>query len=144
MSLATHAQLGVGGLGQLEFLMGQGVDPARISIGHQDLFEDSTQHLAIAREGAYVALDTVGKSSYQSDLARLDLLFTMLEAGHERQILLSNDISRHAYLSENGGQGYAHVLTPFAAMLRERGVPEDTLDLLYRRNPLRWLSGWEG
>lgn len=141
--MATHAQLGVGGLGQLELLLGLGVNPARLSIGHQDLFGDTAQHRAIASEGAYVAFDTVGKSSYASDGDRLDALLSLMDAGYSSQILLSNDISRHGYLATSGGQGYRHVLTEFAQGLRQRGVDEDTLDLLYRRNPLRWLSGQE-
>lgn len=143
VSLATHAQLGVGGLGQLELLTSLGVDPARLSIGHQDLFADTAQHRAIAKAGAYVAFDTVGKASYASDSDRLDALCSLMDAGYGDRILLSNDISRHAYLSSEGGQGYRHVLTDFAQGLVARGADEDTLDLLYRRNPLRWLTGGE-
>jgi phosphotriesterase-related protein len=90
---------------------------------------------------SYLAFDTIGKNSYQPDHVRLRLLLELLHRGLGRHVLLSNDISRHAYLTGAGGQGYAHVLGPFAARLRESGVDSGTLDLLCRRNPLRWLTG---
>ncbi|MGJ3507351.1 phosphotriesterase family protein [Enemella sp. A6] len=141
--LATHAHLGRGGLGQLELLLSEGVDPARVAIGHQDLWAGSDQHVSIAREGAYVAFDTIGKASYESDEARLSRIITLMDAGYADRVLLSNDISRFGYLTANGAHGYGHVLQAFKAQLRSRGVDADTLDLLYRRNPLRWLSGVE-
>ncbi|MBV2364538.1 phosphotriesterase family protein [Streptomonospora nanhaiensis] len=143
LPVATHAHLGQGALEQLDLLTGAGVPPHRVSIGHQDLAEDPGQHRAIAEAGAYVAFDTVGKASYRSDEHRLALLLDLLEAGHARRVLLSNDISRDAYLASRGGQGFGHVLGPFRRALAERGVDEPTLDLLYRANALRWLTGTE-
>ena len=55
-------------------------------------------HRELAAAGAYVAFDTVGKESYQSDRMRLRLLLALLEAGHADRVLLSCDISRHGYL----------------------------------------------
>lgn len=144
LSVATHAHLGQGGLGQLDLLTGAGLAPGRISIGHQDLCSDGAQHREIAARGAYVAFDTIGKNSYQPDSVRLRLLLDLLEAGHAERVLLSNDISRDPYLVVNGGTGYGHVLGAFADDLRAAGVDEDTMDLLYRRNLLRFLTGGEG
>jgi len=143
LPLSTHAALGKGVAAQLELLTESGVDFSRVSIGHQDLFANTEQHKMIAETGAYVAFDTVGKSSYQSDDTRIQLLIALLELGHERNILLSNDISRYGYLVSEGGTGYSHVLGTFAGRLRDIGIDDATLDLLYRRNPLRWLSGAE-
>ncbi|GAB3440837.1 phosphotriesterase-related protein [Streptomonospora sediminis] len=140
LSVATHAHLGQGGLQQLGLLTSTGLAPHRISIGHQDLCDDTAQHRAIADAGAYVAFDTVGKAAYQSDERRLALLLRLLEAGHERRILLSNDISRDSYLADRGGQGFGHVLGPFGRALADRGADAATLDLLYRGNALRWLA----
>ncbi|HEV7626581.1 MAG TPA: phosphotriesterase, partial [Streptomyces sp.] len=61
LSLATHAQLGRGGLSQLALLTAGGLPPHRISIGHQDLLDDAAVHRELAAAGAYVAFDTVGK-----------------------------------------------------------------------------------
>ncbi|MEE6273309.1 phosphotriesterase family protein [Georgenia wangjunii] len=139
--VSTHAHLGRGALAQLDLLLGTGVEPQRISIGHQDLTDATAQHVALAEAGAYVAFDTAGKDSYQPDGVRLRLVLALLERGLGRHVLLSNDISRHGYLTAHGGQGFRHVLGPFAARLRAAGVDETTLGDLYRANALRWLSG---
>lgn len=141
LSVATHAQLGRGGLAQLDLLTGEGLDPGRVSVGHQDLLDDPGVHCELAASGAYVAFDTVGKESYQSDEVRLRLLLELLEAGHADRALLSCDISRHGYLRTEGGQGYGHLFRSFLPRVREAGVDDDLIDLMTRRNPLRFLTG---
>ncbi|MEV7869236.1 phosphotriesterase [Streptomyces sp. NPDC088124] len=141
LSLATHAQSGRGGLAQLELLAGTGLPPCRISIGHQDLLDDPGTHRELAASGAYVAFDTVGKEHYQSDGTRLRLLLALLEAGHADRALLSCDISRHGYLTAEGGQGYGHLFRSFLPAARAAGVDDDLIDLMTRRNPLRFLTG---
>lgn len=143
LSLGTHAHLGQGAHEQLDLLTGEGLAPHRISLGHQDLCADTHQHLDLVRAGAYVAFDTVGKTGYQSDERRADLLLALVEAGFERHILLSNDISRETYLGDRQGPGYSHVLGPFHQLLAQRGIGDDVFDLLYRANALRWLTGSE-
>ncbi|MGW0733444.1 phosphotriesterase family protein [Streptomyces sp. NPDC002851] len=141
LSVATHAQLGQGGLAQLELLTGAGLAPHRISIGHQDLLDEPSVHRELAASGAYVAFDTVGKESYQSDATRLKLLLALLDAGHADRVLLSCDISRHGYLESAGGQGYGHLFRTFLGQARAAGVDEDLIDLMTRRNPVRFLTG---
>ncbi|WP_329071837.1 phosphotriesterase family protein [Streptomyces sp. NBC_01429] len=141
LSVATHAQLGRGGPAQLELLTGTGLPAHRISIGHQDLLDEPSVHRELAASGAYVAFDTVGKESYQSDGTRLRLLLALLEAGHADRALLSCDISRHGYLEAEGGQGYGHLLRSFLPRLRAAGVDDDLIDLMTRRNPVRFLTG---
>lgn len=141
LSLATHAQLGRGGPAQLDLLTGEGLPAHRVSIGHQDLLDDPGVHRELAASGAYVAFDTVGKSSYQSDDTRLRLLLALVEAGHADRALLSCDVSRHGYLRSEGGQGYGHLFAAFLPRLRAAGADDDLIDLLTRRNPLRFLTG---
>jgi phosphotriesterase-related protein len=144
LSVATHAQLGRGGPAQLEVLTGAGLAPHRVSIGHQDLLDDAGVHRELAAEGAYIAFDTVGKENYRSDDARLRLLLALLEAGHAERALLSCDVSRHGYLGSEGGRGYGHLFRSFLPRLRAAGAGDDLVDLLTRRNPLRFLTGGDG
>ncbi|MER7398308.1 phosphotriesterase [Streptomyces sp. NPDC000151] len=141
LSVATHAQLGRGGLAQLALLTAEGLPPHRICIGHQDLLDDPGVHRELAERGAYVAFDTVGKESYQSDAARLRLLLELVAAGHADRVLLSCDISRHGYLRDEGGQGYGHLFRSFLPRLRAAGLDDDLIDLMTRRNPIRFLTG---
>jgi phosphotriesterase-related protein len=141
VSVATHAQDGVGGLAQLDLLCGgEGLDPGRVSIGHQDLHSDRTIHERIAAAGAYVAFDTIGKTSFQSDEVRLACLLDLIASGYADRALLSNDISRDSYLSRPTG-GYGHLFNSFLPRLREAGVDEATVRLLTRENPIRFLTG---
>lgn len=140
LPMSTHAHLGQGALEQLELLTAEGLDPTRIAIGHQDLADDAAQHRTIAAAGAYIAFDTVGKESYQPDAVRVRMLLGLIEDGLAKHVLLSNDLSRDAYLESHGGQGFAHVLGPFRSALVDAGVDEATLSLLYRENALRWLA----
>jgi phosphotriesterase-related protein len=141
VSLATHAQDGVGGLAQLELLCaGEGLDTGRVSIGHQDLHSDGSVHQQIAAQGAYVAFDTIGKTAFQSDETRLACLLDLIEAGYADRALLSNDISRDSYLARPTG-GYGHLFGSFLPRLRHAGVDEATIQLLTRENPIRFLTG---
>lgn len=143
LSVATHAQLGRGGPAQLDILTAAGLPPRRVSIGHQDLLDDPGVHRELAAAGAYVAFDTVGKDGYRSDEHRLRMLLALLEAGHADRALLSCDVSRHAYLTSEGGRGYGHLFRSFLPRLRAAGADDTLIDLLTRRNPLRFLTGAE-
>ncbi|KOX30351.1 MULTISPECIES: phosphotriesterase family protein [Streptomyces] len=141
LPVATHAHLGVGGPAQLALLTAEGLPPHRVALGHQDLLDDPAVHRRLAAEGAYVSFDTVGKNGYQSDETRLRLVLELIESGHADRALLSCDISRHGYLTDEGGTGYGHLFHSFLPALRKAGVDADTLDLITRRNPLRFLAG---
>lgn len=138
--VATHAHLGTGAISQLRVLEDAGADMEHVLIGHQDLFNDSQQHQAIARTGAYVGFDTIGKASYQSDKKRCELIVELVEAGYEKHIVLSNDISRYGYLNRHGGQGYRHVFSSFLDKLSQAGLTPAHIDLFTKENPLRWLN----
>lgn len=140
LSVATHAHLGVGGLRQLEILTEEGLPPSRVSIGHQDLLDDPSVHRELARNGAYVGFDTIGKSAYRPDSLRRRLLLALLDAGHADRVLLSTDISRDTYLDRPSG-AYRHLFERFLPALRGDGVDTSTLRQLTHHNPLRFLAG---
>lgn len=139
LSVTTHAHLGVGAVGQLELLLEEGLSSERICLGHQDLIDDPDQHRILAEAGAYVAFDTVGKESYQPDEVRLRLLLKMLESGYEDRLLLSNDVSREAYLKSRGGFGYGYLFESFVPELRRAGVEDRALSAILEENPKRFL-----
>lgn len=145
LPVSTHAHLGIGAVGQLDLLMNEGLPAERICLGHQDLTDDPVQHGRLAETGAYVAFDTVGKTSYQPDEVRVRLVLALLEAGYGERILLSNDISRESYLRDRGGVGYSHLFRSFLPELRKAGVDERTVRTMVEENPKRFLTrGEEG
>jgi phosphotriesterase-related protein len=143
LSVSTHADLGHGGQRQLELLCDEGLPPERVCIGHQDLIDEPQVHRDLARAGAYVAFDTIGKAAYQPDSTRLRLVLNMIEAGHADRVLLSNDVSRDGYLSRETG-GYGHLFTSFLPALAAAGVDAATIRMMVRDNPLRFLCGADG
>jgi phosphotriesterase-related protein len=139
LSVATHAELGVGGQAQLDILCGEGLPPERISIGHQDLAPDADGVRTVARSGAYVAIDTIGKEAFQSDQHRARLVVALANAGHADRILLSNDVSRDTYLFRATG-GYSHLFDSFLGLLQVTGLKDGDLELILHDNPLRFLD----
>ncbi len=139
--VTTHAHLGGGGRDELQVLLQGGVAPEHILIGHQDLCPVLEDVLFIARQGAYVGFDTVGKKHYAPDARRVAYVKAFVEVGLADRILLSCDISRNAYLRQNGGQGYAYLLRAFLPMLAAEGIEESVIQQITEENPRRFLTG---
>lgn len=138
--VTTHAHLGGGGGAELRLLVEGGLAPERILIGHLDLCPSLEEVLSIALRGAYVGIDTVGKTSYAPDERRVTYVRALVEAGLADHILLSCDISRNKYLRQQGGQGYAHLLRVFLPMLASAGLSVATIRQITEVNPRRFLA----
>jgi phosphotriesterase-related protein len=74
------------------------------------------------------------------DETRADLVALMVERGLEDHLLLSTDRNRTFELKSYGGIGYAHMLTRFVPLLRERGLSEGTIRKFLVDNPRRALA----
>ncbi len=150
-TVSTHTFAGRLGLRQVRLLEGAGVDPSRIVIGHLDSGEslavDWPYHLEIARTGASVAYDLVGREGeagglffFASDEHRVRGVLELVAAGFIRQILLSEDVCRKFRLHRHGGTGYDHLLRTFVPMLLEAGLSEAEVSTILVENPSRILT----
>jgi phosphotriesterase-related protein len=137
--VTTHAHLGRGGRDELNLLLQGGVAPERILIGHQDLCPSIEDVLFIAQQGAYVGIDTIGKTGYASDQRRAAYIKALVEAGLADRVLLSCDISRNPYLRKRGGQGYAYLIRTFLPMLLAEGIATSTISQMIEENPHHFL-----
>ena len=70
------------GLAHLDVFEAEGVDPSRVIIGHTDENADIRQLLELARRGACVQFDVVGKSHWLLDATRVELLAKLADAGY--------------------------------------------------------------
>lgn len=138
--VTTHTHLGQGGRDELQLLLQGGFAPERILIGHLDLCPSLEEVLFIARQGAYVGIDTVGKTRYASDERRVAYVCALVEAGLADRVLLSCDISRNAYLRKQGGHGYAYLVRTFLPMLAAAGLSPSIIRKLTMENPRRFLA----
>lgn len=138
--IMTHTSLGTMPLEQLDILERAGADLTKVSVSHQDLNGDVDLHVAIARRGAFLHYDTVGKEHYQSDAARVRMVVEMANRGWAHRLMLSCDISRPSYLARRGGIGYRYLLTHFLPRLRTAGLPEELLHTMLVENPRQLLA----
>ena len=141
LTITTHAARWPVGTAQLDLLVEEGVDPGRVVIGHCDMVPDHDYHLALAKRGAWVQLDTVQGGSEYDTRQRLDWIRSLADAGHLDQVLLSQDVCLRTNYAAFGGPGYAYVVSTFADLLRAEGFNDADLHGLLVDNPRRMLTG---
>jgi phosphotriesterase-related protein len=141
-------------LEQLDLLESDGIDLGRVVIGHCDVFHPIATIVEVARRGAYVAVDTIGKERWRGidgqiyevpDSHRIRLIRELVEVGFSDQILLSSDLLVHRNElrlnpSTFGANGYGYILDGFADRLRTASIPESIILRMLVENPQRVLG----
>jgi phosphotriesterase-related protein len=158
VAIITHTENSRHGDVQQAVFAENGADPARIMIGHQDEQKSAAPIAALAANGTFVGIDRVGLESLASDDHRADMVAELIRGGHRERLCLSQDcvcnskapkvpfaLSSGVKITVEQFLGnmkpMTHVLTAFADKLRERGVTEEDLDVIFRDNPRRLLTG---
>ncbi|GII97904.1 phosphotriesterase-related protein [Sediminihabitans luteus] len=165
LALVTHTTHGTMALEQVELLRSEGVDLARVVIGHMDTHPDTDYVRRVLDTGVHVAFDTIGKqlwdfrveplpadlpdgpmlkdAYHRSDVTRADRVAALVAEGYGERVLLAQDLTGEE-VSLNPGThgvwGYGYLTGPFAAMLRERGVGEDAFETMLTTTPARLLA----
>jgi len=139
-SVRFEIRYGNVGTQMLEVLEDEGVAPNRVIIGHTDENADIRNLEALARKGAYVQFDTIGKQHYLLDTTRAELVRAVKEHGFLDHLLLGQDRNRKPELKKYGGPGYTDVLDRFTAMLLDRGLTREDIEKILVHNPARALS----
>ena len=138
--IITHTQFGWNAIKQINMLEAYGADLTKVGLGHMDLYPDPAIHEEVARKGAFVCIDNVGRVDYRPDWERVKMINHLFSRGFGSHVLISSDVSRRSHLRKNGGHGYGHVLSEFRKMLNESGFSQEELSMLYRENPLKLLA----
>lgn len=141
--VSTHTEIGTMALEQVELLASGGVSPSSIIIGHLDRRLEKGYILEVAKTGVFLGFDQISKEKYYADRSRVEMILTLIAAGHEDQILLSGDLARRSYwpsYGKYGGPGFTYILWRFIPWLREAGVDVMTINKLLVHNPARALS----
>ena len=143
-SVTTHAVQSDVGLAQLTILEDEGLDPARIVIGHCDSHPRIEHWREIVRRGAHVEADFLGMSFTPLERAGepkvIELIRTLLNEGFEKQILLSQDVCHDSQLTSYGGNGYTYLQKSFLPQLVAAGVNAATIKTITVENPARLLT----
>lgn len=134
----------------LDILLDAGADPGRIIICHMDrTYPDGCGVEQLLARGVNVEWDFFGieQSHYwmgdvelPTDRKRLELIRSMMDAGHAEQILLSQDICTKTRLTQWGGHGYGHLFRNVLPLMWQAGFTESLTDILINSNPRRLLT----
>jgi len=143
-AVTTHAVQSDVGLAQLTILEDEGLDPARIVIGHCDSYPRIEHWREIVRRGATVEADFLGMSFTPLERAGepkvIKLLKQLIDEGFASQIMLSQDVCHDSQLLSYGGNGYTYLQKTFLPRLLTAGVDQKTIDQITIKNPARVLT----
>jgi predicted metal-dependent phosphotriesterase family hydrolase len=147
LAIMTHAEMSPVGLLQLRVFEEEGVDPARVVIGHADSYPFLDYYLEIIRRGANVEFDFLGATTnfteHHDESQTLNAARQLIELGHADRLLLSHDVCHNNQLRANGGNGYLHIIESFLPALRSLGVSDETIHQITVLNPARILATTE-
>jgi phosphotriesterase-related protein len=140
-ALMVHIEQGSDPLALVDFLDKRGVALNRVIFCHLDrAVADVAVHREVCRRGIYLEYDTIGRPKYHDDEAEAGIILELLQAGYEKQLLMSLDTTRARLRSYGGAPGLTHILREFIPLLRRYGVAEEQIALFFRENPARVFS----
>lgn len=138
VAISTHTSGSIVGLKQLDILEEEGVDLRRVIIGHCHSYPQHQYHAELARRGAFVSFDRLGRPDWTEHSLHVSMIAKMIEAGFTEQILVSHDVCLREDYVTYGGKGYEFILRA----LREDPVlrlTEDQFVQITEDNPKRAL-----
>ena len=140
LAITLHARFGQVGHRQLDVLEEEGMPLGRVIVGHSDTDPDLDYHESLARRGAWVEFDTVrGRFPFAVE-RRIGYVLEARRRGFLDRLLLSHDVCAQSHLVVYGGTGYEFLPARFAGMLRDAGLADEELQLLFVENPRRALA----
>lgn len=143
MAVSTHGVKSPVGLAQLRILEEEGVDPARVVIGHADSYPVLDHYLAVLERGANLEFDFIGHRFGTEEAAEprlVELIIELLDRGYAGQVLLSQDVCHDSQLKANGGFGYTYLQQHFLPTLRTAAAGEGEIARITTDNPRRLLT----
>ncbi|HEX6489430.1 MAG TPA: phosphotriesterase-related protein [Candidatus Dormibacteraeota bacterium] len=136
-----------GGLIAQSVLREEGVDLARVVIGHSGDTSDLDYLRRIADEGSILGMDRFGLNNLLSFEQRIETVVRLCELGYTDRLVLSHDAScyidwfPHAALRRSLPQWhYRHISEDVLPALRNRGVSDDQLTQMLVGNPRRYFE----
>lgn len=135
--VSTHPSRGIQQIPQAEYLIGRGIKPNKIVIGHIEFYPNDDSLKKLLKKGVYIGLDMVGKLGKERDEYRADTVRKVKDWGCLSQLVLSLDLCRKEDLRAAGSYGYVYLFDTFIPMLKERGITGEEIDLMLKGNPAR-------
>ena len=146
--ITTHTEHGTMGPQQVEIFASEGVDLARVIIGHCCGNSDLAYHTSMLDRGCYLGFDRFGLEILHPDRERLAVLIGLLGIGFERQLVLSHDTvwcwrGRAPKLPPDLLPLWkpTYVFETIVPKLREAGVSQEKISTMLVENPRRYFAG---
>lgn len=140
-ALMMHTEAGQSAVEAIKLLADLGLPAQRIIVCHVDRqSENLAPHLNIAKTGAYLDYDTIGRFKYHSDESEMTLIGHMITAGHLDQLMLSLDTTAERFKSYGGPIGLDYLLKTFLPRLVRQGISMQDCTRMMRNNPARVLA----
>lgn len=132
--IGSHTISGRVVLQQLDIVEAEGYRADRFISIHSQEEKDFGLNRAVAARGAWIEYDHVGRAP---DAEVAGLIVKALEAGLERQLLLSHDLGWYDPAKPGGGtpRPYSHLGEVMLPRLRDQGIADTALVQLTHRNP---------
>jgi phosphotriesterase-related protein len=138
-------RFGVDAVEELQVVLDEGLPADRVVVGDLDRADAVAAGwpAAVARTGAYVAIDHVGLDDddrFVRDADRAALVAGLVAAGHADRVLLSCNAVGVAKGHPPYELPYAHVLTAFVPLLASHGVAAEDIHRVLVANPRDLLT----
>lgn len=132
--IGSHTIKGRVVMDQLDIIEAEGYRADRFISIHTQEEKDFALNVAVAQRGAWIEYDHVGRAE---DDAVSALILRALEAGLEKQMLLSHDLGWFDPAQPGGGvpRPYTHLSDVMLPRLRAAGVTDATITQLTHDNP---------
>jgi len=136
----------------LNLMREERADLSKVYISHMEYTSSDLEYqkTLIDEYGVTLAYDCFGQEYYSdssslgkggfSDKQRVEALVKLLNAGHEKHLMVSNDICYKVKLRKYGGYGYANILEHIVPMLKFEGIIQKQINAMLVENPKRILS----
>ena len=139
-AVITHTSSPAQAAWHVQTLERAGIDLKRVVVSHMGAVDDVAQLAVIGRSGVTLGIDKVSFPKGPTNIQLADLVRDACALGLQRQLILSSDVARKAFLHRHGGRSYSTVFADFVPMLRERGVSQDEIEIMLCENPSRLLQ----
>lgn len=139
-AILVHCEIGTAAHEIVDRLESHGVTTDRIALAHLDRNPDPELHAEIAARGVTIEYDTAGRTKYHPDTVVLDLVTSLVEAGHGDRLMLGGDLGRRDYFrAHGGGPGLAYLFRTFVPRLRRR-IGDAATDAILVANPAHFYA----
>ncbi len=134
--IACHTASGIAAMHLLEVTSEERLDPDRLIVVHCDAEPDTSFHIKIASQGAWVEYDGLKAETAERTVKFLKL---MVEKSFGDQILLSQDAGWYRVGEPRGGsiRGYSYLIRHFVPLLLKSGFDQSLISKILVTNPAR-------